>query len=336
MTERALLPHLSRDLFLTDGGLETTLIFHDEFDLPDFAAFPLLDSEAGRQALKRYYTAYIDIARRHDTALVLETPTWRASADWGLRLGYDTDALHAINTAAVDHLRAIQAEHIDTTIVISGNLGPRGDGYSPTSVATADEAQHYHRDQIHVLSEAGADVITALTITHVDEAIGIVRAAVEHDIEVVISFTVEVDGSLSSGQALDEAITALDEATDAAAAYIMINCAHPTHVMGVLDPSSTALARVRGVRANASTRSHAELDEADELDAGDTAELAALYRDLTDLLPNLTVMGGCCGTDYRHIEAIAAVCAPLFRRDDAAGPSGRVGTTPDDSGREPA
>ena len=303
-------------LVLTDGGLETTLMFHDGLDLPDFAAFPLLEHDGGREALERYYRAYLDIARRHGTGLVLETPTWRASADWGRRLGYSAAALRTLNIAAVAQLRALRTAHGQgqPAIVISGNLGPRGDGYSPTTVMTPDESAAYHSEQIRALADGGADLITALTITHVDEAIGIVRAAVEHSMPVVISFTVETDGTLPSGQPLAEAIAELDAATAAGAAYIMVNCAHPTHFADVLDPASPALGRIRGIRANASTRSHAELDEADELDAGDPAALAGLYRELLALLPNLTVMGGCCGTDDRHIEAIAAECAPLLPR----------------------
>lgn len=315
MIASASLPQLSPSLFLTDGGLETTLIFHHGFDLPDFAAFPLLESEPGRQALEGYYRAYIAIATAHSTGLVLETPTWRASADWGARLGYDAAALRAVNVAAVELLKVLRAGHdgAPTPFVISGNLGPRGDGYAPTSIMTADEAEKYHAEQIRTLRDAGADLITALTITYVDEAIGIVRAAVAHDIPVVISFTTEVDGVLPSGQPLEQAIVELDAATNAASAYLMVNCAHPTHVMGVLDPASAAFARVRGMRANASTRSHAELDEAEELDAGHPAELGALYRELVAVLPNLTILGGCCGTDDRHIEAIAVACAPLLR-----------------------
>lgn len=315
MTARAL-PQLSSDLFLTDGGLETTLIFHEGVDLPDFAAFTLLDSDDGRLALERYFLAYLAIAARHGTGLVLETPTWRASRDWGTRLGYSAAALRTVNIAAVQHLRALRDAHAQgqPPVVISGNLGPRGDGYSPATVMTIDESTRYHSEQIRALADGGADLITALTITHVDEAIGIVLAAVEHSMPVVISFTVETDGTLPSGQPLEAAIAELDAATAAGAAYLMVNCAHPTHLPEVRDPASPALARIRGLRANASTRSHAELDEADELDAGDPVALAAHYRDLLALLPNLTILGGCCGTDDRHIEAIAVACAPLLPR----------------------
>ncbi len=308
-------PSRGGHLVLTDGGLETTLIDHGGFDLPDFAAFPLLDSAAGRAALERYFTAYIAIAQRYGLDLVLETPTWRASADWGDRLGYDADALRAVNIAAVKQLRALRSAHDHGPhIIVSGNLGPRCDGYSSWSAMTADEAQQYHRPQMSALHDAGADLVTALTIAHVNEAIGIVRAGAELGIRVVISFTVEVDGHLPSGQRLDEAITTLDEATAAGAEYVMVNCAHPSHVMAVIDPDAAAFARIVGIRANASALSHTELDESDELDDGDPDALALHYRELLTLLPNLTVMGGCCGTDDRHVEAIAAECAPLLPR----------------------
>ncbi len=314
MPDPTALPQLAPRLFLTDGGLETTLIFHGGFELPDFAAFPLIETEVGRAALEQYYRSYIEIAERHATGIVLETPTWRASADWGDRLGYSPEALRAVNAAAVELLQRVRAEHAagGAPIVISGNLGPRGDGYAPSSAMSATEAEQYHREQVESLVDAGAELITALTITNVDEAIGIVRAAVSVDAPVVISFTVEVDGLLPSGQRLVDAIAELDAATAAGAAYVMVNCAHPTHLMPALEAGSPTLARIRGVRANASTRSHAELDEADELDAGDPADLGQRYRELTALLPALTIMGGCCGTDDRHIDTIAAACAPLF------------------------
>ncbi|MGV3733864.1 MAG: homocysteine S-methyltransferase family protein [Microcella sp.] len=310
-----------RAVWLTDGGLETTLIFHDGLDLPDFAAFTLLDSDHGRDALERYYRSYIAIARRHGTGLVLETPTWRASADWGRRLGYDEAALQAVNASSVAMLRVMRAVEPApaTPILISGNVGPRRDGYVADALMSADEAEAYHAAQIRTLHDSSVDLITALTITTVDEAIGIVRAAVRAGAPVVISFTVELDGTLPSGQRLVDAITELDAATDSAAAYVMVNCAHPDHLAAALAPSHPALVRLRGLRANASRRSHAELDEAEDLDDGDPAELASLYAGLLEALPDLVVVGGCCGTDSRHIEAIAERCAPLARGRSGAG-----------------
>lgn len=310
------LPHLVDGLTLADGGIETTLIFHDGIELPDFAAFPLLETADGRAALERYFTSYIEIARRHGTGLVLESATWRASSDWGDRLGYGAERLAAANRAAVEHLRTVVDRHGDLgrRIVVSGCIGPRGDGYLVDTAMSPDESAAYHRPQVAALREGGADLVSAITMTSAAEATGVVVAGRAEGIPVVISFTVETDGRLPSGEALAEAIAAVDAATEAAAAYFMINCAHPTHFADALDAADPAIARLAGVRANASTRSHAELDEADDLDAGDPADLADRYAALTRVLPSLRVLGGCCGTDARHIDAIGAACAPLFAR----------------------
>ncbi len=308
------LPHLDGRLFLTDGGLETSLIFLDGLDLPHFAAFPLLGTTEGRRALDDYFDAYVAVAARHGTGLVLESATWRANPDWGDLLGYDSADLDTVNREAIAQVRAVRDRHrgAGVTIVVSGCVGPRGDGYVVQDAMTAEAAADYHGPQVRSLAAAGADLVTAITMTSSQEATGIVLAAREAGIPVVISFTVETDGRLPSGESLSEAIDAVDRATGSAAAYFMINCAHPTHFADALDPGAPALARIRGVRANASTMSHAELDEAEELDDGDPADLAARYAALTRVLPGLTIMGGCCGTDARHVDAIGAACAPLF------------------------
>jgi S-methylmethionine-dependent homocysteine/selenocysteine methylase len=300
--------------FITDGGLETTLIFHDGFDLPLFAAFVLLDSEEGRSALQAYYGRYTEIGRERGVGVILDTPTWRASADWGDRLGYSKSDLVRVQGDAVELLRGIRAQSGDDgpPFLISGQLGPRGDGYNPEELLAPEVAEEYHAPQIAALAAAGADLITVLTMTHIGEAVGVVRAAGGVGIPVVVSFTVETDGHLPSGQTLGDAIRELDEATDEAAEYVMVNCAHPTHFEAVLRAAAGEpwLERVRGIRANASTMSHAELDEAEELDDGDPDELAARYEALAALLPNLQVVGGCCGTDHRHVAAVSRVHAP--------------------------
>ena len=310
----AALPQLDGRLFLTDGGLETSLIFLDGWEIPDFAAFPLLGSADGRKALDDYFDAYAQVAARHGTGLVLETATWRANPDWGARLGYDADALDAVNRDAVRQLLGVRDRHagLGVPIVVSGCVGPRGDGYVLDEAMSPDASAEYHGPQVRSLASAGADLVTAITMTSSAEGTGIVTAARAAGIPVVISFTVETDGWLPSGEHLDDAIDAIDEATDAAAAYFMINCAHPTHFAEALAIASPARSRIRGVRANASVLSHAELDEAQELDAGDPADLADRCTALVAALPDLTVLGGCCGTDARHIDAIGAARAPLF------------------------
>ncbi len=289
--------------FLTDGGLETCLVFGDGIDLPDFAAFPLLDSDHGRASLARYYGPYLDLAAETRSGFVLDTPTWRANLDWGARLGYDAIRLAAVNRRAVEFVTALANERAGVTPVINGVIGPRGDGYVVGATMSASEAAAYHGLQARAFAEADAEMISAITMTYVEEAIGVVRAATAASLPVVISLTTETDGRLPSGQTLGDAIHQIDEATGAIPAYYMVNCAHPTHFAAELDPSHEWVQRIGGIRANASRLSHAELDEATELDRGDITELASLYRQLAAAL-NLHVVGGCCGTDIEHIRTI--------------------------------
>jgi S-methylmethionine-dependent homocysteine/selenocysteine methylase len=299
------LPQLERGIFLTDAGLETDLIFNHGIELAEFASFPLVETADGRQVLNAYYQAFVDVARRDDTGVVLETPTWRANPDWGSRLGYSAEQLDRINVASVDLLRALATGNPDVPVVVSGNLGPRGDGYAVDQTMTPDEAAAYHQPQIASFAAAGVDLVTALTMTHVEEAEGIVAAAIAHDVPVVISFTVETDGVLPSGTGLADAISRVDDATEEGPAYYMINCAHPDHFNQVLSDRGP-WHRVRGIRANASRASHDELDNATELDRGDETELAEAYVALRAQLPELAVVGGCCGTDIRHVDAISS------------------------------
>lgn len=310
-TQTTPLPHQSGHLFLTDGGLETTLVFHDGIELPHFAAFDLLKDEAGTRHLESYYQRYIDLALDHGVGFVLESATWRANSDWGDRLGYSADSLHQANVRSIEMLDRLRTDNQNAAspMVISGNLGPRGDGYSAAIRMTEDEATEYHMPQIRTLSEAGADMITALTLTYPEEAIGITRAAQAVGIPVVISFTVETDGRLPNEQPLQAAIEQVDAATASAPAYYMINCAHPTHFHTVLGGEQHWLSRIGGIRANASCKSHAELDESETLDEGNPDELGGQYQALRQMLPALKVVGGCCGTDHRHVDAIARACS---------------------------
>jgi len=307
---RSALPQLTGDLFLTDGGIETTLMFHDGLDLPYFAAFDLLRREEGREALHRYYRSHAAIATAHGVGFILESATWRASADWGEKLGYSKNELADANRRAIEMLEEIREEYESNgaRMVISGCVGPRGDGYDPAHVMSAAEAERYHAQQIRIFAATAADMVTAITMTNVPEAIGVTRAAQAAGMPVVISFTVETDGRLPTGDSLKDAIERVDAATAQGPAYYMINCAHPTHFEDALAAGEAWARRVRGLRANASSKSHAELDQAEELDDGDPAELGSQYRALRDRLPHLVVLGGCCGTDQRHIGAIVSAC----------------------------
>jgi len=304
------LPQMADHRFLTDGGLETTLVFHDHMELPCFAAFDLLKDAKGTAHLRDYYRRYIDLALEYGFGFVLESATWRASPDWGDRLGYSETTLARANHRGIEMLHDLRERSRtgETPMVISGNLGPRGDGYAPDRRMTVERAADYHAWQIDALADAGADLITALTLPETNEAIGIVQASKAAGIPVVISFTVETDGLLPDGQSLGGAIEAVDQATDEGPAYYMINCAHPTHFYHVLKDGGAWLPRIGGIRANASCKSHAELDDAETLDDGDPQELGRETRELMDLMPALRVLGGCCGTDHRHVEAIARAC----------------------------
>ncbi len=302
------LPQLSGRAFISEAGLETDLLFNHGIDLPHFATFGLLESADHRETFRSYFQSVIDLARRDGTGVVIETPTWRASSDWGALLGYDAEALDRVNHDAVELFVELRDANSDVAVVISGNLGPRGDGYTVSDAMSVAQAIDYHHPQVRSLADAGADLVSALTLTYVDEATGIVLAAAREDIPVVISFTVETDGRLPSGQTLASAIADVDAATDGAAAYFMVNCAHPAHFAHVLDAPGP-WHRLRGIRANASMMSHDELDNATELDRGDEAVLVDGYLAIAERLPHLAVAGGCCGTDLAHLDRISAAFA---------------------------
>ena len=313
------LPQLSGKRFLTDSGMETTLVFKDGIDLPHFAAFILLDHERGRQWISEYFDRHIKIAVDRGLGFLLEAPTWRANADWAGKLGYDAAQTAEANRRAIELLAGIRErfESSETPMVISGCIGPRGDGYDPSNRMSVAEAAAYHSPQVQTFAETEADQVSAFTLNYVDEAIGVSKAAQEISMPVVISFTVETDGRLPTGEHIGDAIGAVDDATDDGPAYYMLNCAHPTHFADALAEDAPWLKRLRGVRANASRLSHAELDEADVLDDGDPFELGQHYAELMKRLPHLTVFGGCCGTDHRHITQIGLACHNHATRDQS-------------------
>lgn len=298
------LPQLNGQMCITDAGLETEFVFIKGVDLPEFAAYDLLKSDTGTDMLVDYWCKFQDLAASRGVGLVLETATWRANADWGEKIGDGPAELDRLARKSVDVLERLRHRHSNAPLVISGCIGPRGDGYNPSAQMTREEACAYHSTQIATFADTNVDLVGALTLNYVDEAIGITRAAQAHGLPVAISFTVETDGRLPTGHTLKQAIEAVDAATNTGAAYYMINCAHPTHFENVLDAEQGWTKRLMGIRANASCMSHAELDESEELDDGNPEELGQQYRQLLDRLSHLTVLGGCCGTDYRHVEQI--------------------------------
>ena len=307
------LPQLPGERFLTNSGLETDLIFHHGYALPLFASFPLVDDPRGRGSLRHFFRQHADLAAASGMGVVLDTPTWRASSWWATQLGYTSRELADVNRRAVAMLAEMRDEGGESArpLVISGCIGPSGDGYHPGGSMTPDEAQRYHADQIATFSDSEVDLVSAFTLTYANEAIGIVRAAQHAGLPVVISFTVETDGRLPDGSTLRGAITKVDDLTDGAAAYFGVNCAHPTHFAGVLEVGAKWTRRIGMIKANASTKSHVELDGTTELDAGDPSLLGLAYARLQAVLPSVTVLGGCCGTNIRHLRAIVSAIEQL-------------------------
>ena len=292
--------------YLTDGGLETELIFNKGIDLPHFAAFPLLDDPVHINTLNDYYREYLDLAQINQFGYVLESPTWRASADWAYKLGYSEKDLIAVNRKSIHQMTRLRHDYRNSIpeIVISGQIGPRGDGYAIESSMSPEVAMDYHQLQITAFKDSGADMASAITMTYVDEVLGIAKAARQAGLPLVISFTVETDGNLPSGESLEQAVSEVDRVTNGYPLYYMINCAHPTHFLDAIKTDSSWKSRIQGIRSNASCKSHAELDESTELDPGDKNELGRLHQDLVKYLPNLKVFGGCCGTDVSHVKSI--------------------------------
>lgn len=307
-----LLPQQQGRMFVADGGIETHLIFNEGFVFPHFTVFELLDREGGPEALRAYYAPYLDIARRAGHGFVFDTNTWRANPDWGALVGYDAAGLRRTNIRAVELCRDIAKEFelAGVPTLVSGAMGPRRDAWQYDGVMSIAEALDYHASQVAAFAEAKADMVTILTLTNVPEAIGVARLAQEASLPCVISFTLETDGHLPGGKPLGEAITAVEDATNAYPAYYMINCVHPIHFASTIRHAGAWVDRIGGLRVNASMKSHAELDESPELDIGDWRDLAQRYQRLLPLLPNIRVIGGCCGTDHRHIDAICRVCLP--------------------------
>lgn len=307
------LPQLGDTLFLTDSGMETSLIFHQGIDLPCFASFDLMKNAEGRAIVDAYYAKHAALAKHKGLGFVLETPTWRANKDWGAKLGYSPAQLAKVNRDCIELMLGIRDryETEKSPMPISGNIGPRGDGYRIDAKMTVKEACAYHAYQVQTFADTEADFVSGFTMNYTEEAIGIILACELADVPAMISFTVETDGKMASGETMKEAVEKMDAATGAYASYYMINCAHPTHFDHAIAAGESWLTRIKGLRANSSAKSHAELDESTELDDGNPVELGAQYRALRRKIPGMTVLGGCCGTDIRHVEQICLACTEV-------------------------
>lgn len=294
-------PFSGATAWLAWTGMETDLIFNQGYDLPHFAAFPMIDSDDGRARLRDYYDRLIAIGRDTGLGVILDTPTWMANPDRAAPVGYAAGDLARVTHDAVEFARDAAQAHPDTATLVSVQIGPRGDGYE-AGMATAEAAEAYHMPQVAASARAGADIVSAYTLGALGEAVGIARAAGAAGLPAVISYTVETDGRLADGTALSEAVSRLAETAGPAA--IMVNCAHPDHIAPALDGGDWE-GLLHGIVANASRQSHAELDEAEVLDDGDPEELAGQLAALRRDRPGLRILGGCCGTDLRHLAEIA-------------------------------
>ena len=305
---RNALPQLAGELFLCDGGIETDLIFNQGIEIREFAAHTLLPDEQGREALANYFRGFLKLARESGTGFILDSQTWKAHRHWADDLGATEEELKQANLDSIAFIAGLREEFRDNQkpIVLNALLGPRGDAYTPDSEIATHEAEDYHSEQIGWLAGTDVDMVTATTFTQSDEAIGVVRAANKVGLPAVVSFTVETEGGLPAGQALSEAIEAVDQATNNGPAYFMVNCAHPEHFMHVLSDTRWSR-RIHGLRCNASRKSHAELDQSETLARGYPVELATLYKRIRATMPWLNVFGGCCGSDLRHVVEIARV-----------------------------
>ena len=298
------------------GGLETTLAFVKGFDLPEFASFNLVNNDDGREAISSHLQSFATVACDHSVGLILDPPTWRASRDWGEKLGYTGETLTAAIHKSVELVGKVRNdfENANTPIVISGAMGSRTDGYNPEEFMTSEQSEEYHSTQIGTFVDTEVDLVTAYTMAYVDEAVGIVRAAQSAKMPVVISFTLGADGCLPAGPSLVDAIEQVDTATGGGPEYYMINCVHPIYFMETLASGDPRLKRVQGLMPNASSKSHEELEEATELDEGNPAELVEQMREIRKGMPWVNILGGCCGTDSRLAKVIYEACGTDFQK----------------------
>lgn len=283
---RPLAPHAR---YLADSGLEAMLSAKDAPNHPAWATFILIDEATGPDRLRAHYREQANVAAAHGLGFIFEAPTWRANSDWGNAVGYCEAELDRINRMAVALCREVQREYPHIPTLVAGQVGPRNAGFDPHELMNADEAAIYHRPQIRAFEESGADLVTALGINDVDEAVGIAVAARCLRIACVISFTASPDGRLPSGQTLVAAVHEVDERTAGAVAYYMVNCAHPIQFVAGLDAPFAD--RITGIRA-AAAGSAASLEAMEMLDCGDPITLAADYCALSTMLPGLRVYGG--------------------------------------------
>lgn len=293
-------------LYLTEGGQETEVMYKFGHELPEFAMYPLLDNPAAVADLKGMYERVLDAAARHGCVAMLSGLDYRASPDWGDKLGYSRDGLAEALHRSIDFLRDVARPYRgQAEILIGGMVGPRGDAYALNRTITAEEAEEYHAFQIDTLNATGVDFISAVTFNNVPEAVGLSRAAAKGAAPLGISFTLDSNHRLQSGPSLKDAIEAVDaEAGEARPAFFGVNCSHPTEFEPALEPGDWIL-RVRSLRPNASAKDKGELCQLGHLDDGNPVLLGLQMAALARRYPHIDMWGGCCGTWDVHLDEIA-------------------------------
>lgn len=292
--------------YMCEGGTETEVMYKHGFSFPHFAVFELLKDTKAVAALKRMYQDYFEVVAKHNMSALVGGLDYRASPDWGALLGYSAEGLADINHQSIEFLRNIAVDYSNNieNILIQGLIGPRGDAYETNHSITEAEAQDYHSVQLQTLKSANVDLATAMTFNNVPESIGVARAAVEADVPLCISLSLDGSSNLNSGPSLAEAITTIDAATDSSVAFFMINCVHPLEYEPALADEQW-ITRIRGVRPNASVMDKLSLCTIGHLEAGNPTELGKQMGDLMQRYPHMDICGGCCGTWDTHLDQIA-------------------------------
>lgn len=314
MIDHSKLPQMNGRDMTCGGGIETWLQYVDGFELRHFCLFELLDDKRGVACLTDYHRKLVEAAVPHGFGVINEGLHYRASRDWGELIGYSREGLEEINIRGIEFYKDFAREYDspETPMIVGGVIGPRGDAYNVARAMAAAEAEDYHSEQILTFKKAGADQITAATLSSIEEAIGIARAAKAADMPVVISLFVKQGGRLSGGETVEEAITKVDAATGNVPAYYMINCTHPTE----FEPALTAddwNRRLGGFMPNAVAMETLDLCKLGHLEDGNPEELGGQMADLARRFPHIHVWGGCCGTDGRHIGQIAQQVSEVRR-----------------------
>ncbi len=298
--------------YLTEGGIETYMQYKKGHEIRHFCLFDLMNDKAAMADLREYHVQLIEAALKHKTGAVLDGVHYRTSRDWGSLLGYSPQELDEMITRGIEFYKGLarEFETPDSPMPVSGVVGPRGDAYNLSHIMSAAEAEDYHSEQIATMKAAGADFVTALTFSQVEEAIGVTRAAIAHNMPVVVSLTLGKDGHLKTGAPLGEAIEAIDWATLSGPAYYMVNCTHPVDFTPAFETPGAWVKRVCGLRANASSLEHGTLCQLGRLEEGNPVELGQQMADMARRFPHINVWGGCCGTDHVHIDEIAKAVGP--------------------------